>query len=244
MPGRDWIALFALLVLPGLASSQSHPVPEILSMWKKAAGGDAWNDVKTLHTVSRIGAAGLTGRAESWTELATGHFLDRYALGPASGGHGFDGSVSWIQDGSGLVRIEDNADARQESADESYRRSVAVWFPERHAAEILGGGDGELSGRRGLRLRITPAGGRPFDVWIDAKSSLPIRIVEKGPEQTQTTRLADYRPIHGIWLPFDIRATNGNPRFDQELSVENVEVNVPISDGAFAPPKSIPPPPN
>jgi hypothetical protein len=192
-----------------------------------------------MHAVLRIETGGLKGRVESWDDLAGRRYVDRYELGPASGASGFDGGVGWEQDSSGQVLPRESAEAREASIDEAYRRSRAFWFPARWDAAIESAGERTEGTRRFRALKITPKGGRPFELWIDASSFLPDRTIEKGALETRTEIFSDYREVRGIFLPFATRSTNGNEKYDQFLRMESVELNAPVADAAFA----VPPPP-
>ena len=235
-------ALLALSIaaLPSAVTGDGAADPRsLLARAKEAAGGKAWNSVRTLHSTIRMEVGGLKGRSESWTDLPGGRFADRYQLGPASGANGFDGRTAWEQDASGQVRSRDSAAEREETVDESYRRSYAYWFPERREATFEYAREESEEGRRFHLLRIVPKGGRPFELWIDAATFLFDRVVEKTATQTRTDFLSDYRDVDGLRVPFAFRSTTGNARYDQTGSVEKIDVNSEVADAAFA----VPPPP-
>jgi hypothetical protein len=229
-----------IAALPSAVPGDGAPDPRaLLARAKEAAGGEAWNRVRTLHLTIRMEVGGMKGIAESRTDLRGGRFADRYQLGPASGANGFDGRTAWLQDASGEVRSRDSADEREETVNEAYRRSYAYWFPERREATIEYAGEKSEEGHRYHVLRIVPKGGRPFELWIDAATFLFDRVVEKMATQTRTDSLSDYRAVDGLRVPFAFRSTNGNARYDQTGSVEKIDVNSEIADAVFA----VPPPP-
>src|SRR5216683_2894324 len=234
-------ALFGLLLLP-LAASAQPTAKEILAKAKQVTGGEAWNGIRTSHSQGKLSTSGLTGKGESWDDVLTGRHVDRYELGPSSGAEGFDGRIVWSQDTSKQVREEGGGDALESAANEAYRRSLAYWFPERWPATIERPTQKTEDGKRYFVLRITPKGGRPFDVWIDAATSLLDRTVEKAALETRTTYFSDYRAISGVKLPFQQRSTNGEKQYDQFTTLEKVEFNVPIDDSLFR--KPAPPPPD
>jgi len=234
-------ALFGLLLLPLSVSAQPN-AKDILAKTKQATGGDAWNGIRTSHSVGKLSTSGLTGKGESWDHLLTGRHLDRYELGPSSGAEGFDGKVVWSQDTSKQVREEGGADAVEAAVNEAYRRSLSYWFPERRPATIEAPAEKTEDGKRYFVLRITPKGGRPFDLWIEAATSLFNRFVEKSAIETRTTFFSDYRPAGGVKLPFQTRSTNGEKQYDQFVALEKVEFNVPIDESLFN--KPAPPPPD
>lgn len=235
------IALFALCA--GFAPAAAAPVApdpgELLAKARAASGGEAWSRVRTMRSTVAFEASGMKGRMESVTDLVHGRYADRYELGPASGAEGFDGKAGWERDASGQVRTRDSAEEREEAVNEAYRRSRAYWFPERGKAAIENRGPAAEGGRTFQVLRITPQGGRPFDLWIDASTTLVDRVVEKGGIETRTEHVSDYREVDGLRIPFGFRSTNGDARYDQVGHVEKVEINPDLEDALF----TAPPPP-
>ena len=232
--------LIVLSCLPAVAAPQC--AVEVLEKAKQASGGDAWDAIRTTYTKVKVTTGGLSGPAESWEDNLTGRYVEKYQLGPASGADGFDGKVVWSQDSSGEPRPEDAEGARKEAADEAYRKTMAYWFPQRWPAKIECLGTKEEQGKRFDVLRITPQEGRPFDLWIDATTHLFDRTVEKGEIETRTNYFSDYRTVAGVKLPFAIRSTNGEEKYDQTIAVEKVEFNVPVQGALFRMPE--PPPPD
>ena len=215
---------------------------EILAKVKAASGGAAWDAIRTARATMTISIGGLTGTVEALDDVTLGRYVDRFKIGPMSGAEGFDGTVLWSQDASGQSRVEEGGDGRLGAANESYRRAYGFWNPERWPAQIEDAGTQEENGRHCLVVRITPKGGRPFDLWIDAATMLIDRTVEKTAIETRTTFETDYRTVGGVKMAFAARSTNGDPRYDQRTTVESVEFNVPVEDATFKLPA--PPPPD
>jgi hypothetical protein len=235
----------AVAVVAGLflaSTARAGDPTEILAKAKAAAGGPACDAIHTIQFKAKLSAGGLTGTAELLRDVLTGRHVDRFQLGPASGAEGFDGAMAWSQDASGQSRAEEGGDGRLGAIDEAYRSALAYWYPQRWPAQIEDAGEREESGRRFMTLRITPKGGRPFELWIDAATMLIDRTVEKAAIETRTTFLSDYRTLDGVKLPFASRTTNGDPRYDQLVTVDAVVLNVPVQDAAFKLPA--PPPPD
>ena len=215
---------------------------ELLSRVKQATGGGAWDAIRTNHVRATISTGGLSGTVESWEDVVKGRFVDSAVLGPASQVQGFDGKIVWSQDSSLQVHREEGGDALEGTANEAYRRSLAYWYPDRRAGALEYAGPQDAGGRSFHVVRITPKGGRPFDLWIDAATFLIDRMVEKQAIETRTTYLSDYRSVAGVKVPFAIRSTNGETRYDQIVTVESVEFNQPVDEAKFAIPA--PPPPD
>jgi Aspartyl protease/PDZ domain len=232
------LACGALTAAAAGAADATEPAT-LLARAREAAGGEAWSRVRTLRSTMALETGGLKGRVDSWTDLVHGRYADRYEVGPATGAEGFDGKTGWEQDASGQVRTRDSAAERESAVNEAYRRGRAFWFPERWKAVIESRGTATDGGRTFHVLRITPEGGRAFDLWIDASTYLLDRQVERGATETRTDAFSDYRDVGGLRLPFAYRSTNGDARYDQVGRVEKVDVNPEVADAVFA----APPPP-
>lgn len=234
------LALALATALPShLRAADVHAA---LARAKQATGGARWDAVQTTYTRAKLKAGGLEGVVETWADVQRGRYASRYTLGPAKGGEGYDGTKPWTQDDSGQVRPEESTDAREGAADQAYRTALAHWFPERWPASIEDGGEKREGARRFTLVRITPRGGRPFELWIDVATGLVDRYAEKDATRVRTTFLSDYREVAGVRVPFAIRQTTGDPKYDAVFAVERFALDEPLDDARFAPPP--PPPPD
>lgn len=211
---------------------------EALARAKAAAGGAAWDGVRSFHVKARISTGGLSGTAEGWEDVIRGRYLNTFALGSIQGAEGYDGKSPWSKDPSGQITVSDSGDAREGSVNESCRVARAWWYPERCPAKVEDGGERTEEGRLFQVARLHPEGGRPFEVWIDAATGLVDRTVEKASNETRINLLSDYRDVAGgLKLPFRQRSTNGEAKYDTLVEVESVEVNPEMDEARFAPPQ-------
>jgi hypothetical protein len=236
------LLVLSVLLTAAVAAQAQESAREVLAKAKRASGGAAWDSLTSIHSKIVLAAGGMKGTGESWEDVLTGRALERFKLGVSAGAEGFDGRNLWTQDASGQARVEEGGDARAEALNSAYRRSLAYWFPKRWEAVIEDGDWKQENDRRFRVVRITPHGGRPFDVWIDAKTYLPDRIVKKTAIETRTEYLSDYRDVSGLKLPYASRSTNGETRYDQVIAVQSIELNVPLDEAMFRMPQ--PPPPD
>ncbi len=226
-----------LFLTPRAAAAAPQNPQDTLARAKAASGGAAWDAVRTLHTKVRVETGGMTGTAESWEDVRAGRFVDTYQFGPMTGAEGYDGTKKWSQDGSGDVTLSDSGDAREGSVNEAYRRSLSYWYPDRRQASITEDGERREGERSFHVLHITPAGGRPFEIWIDAATFLIDRTVEKAAKETRITFFSDYRDVDGLKLPFKLRSTNGEAQYDQVVTYETYEINPAIEAAKFEVPQ-------
>jgi Aspartyl protease/PDZ domain len=229
-------AVLLLLCLNPIAAAADPHAADILRQAKTAAGGAAWDDARFVRTKMRIETSGLKGTSESLEDARTGAFVDTFDLGAFKGASGFDGTTVWEQDPSGQIAIQGAEEPRQAAINEAYRRSHAYWYADRAQALIEYGGEAPDGQRKLHVIRIKPKGGRPFDMWIDAKTFLVDRIAERNARELRTTFYADYRTVAGRLVPFSSRQTNGQAKYDTIVRVESVAFENDAPRTAFAPP--------
>ena len=228
-------ALALLLAAPAV-SARADELSDLLARAKKAAGGEAWDHVRGIHAKAKIETGGLSGVVESWDDVATGRFAQSWDLGPAKGAEGFDGKVSWSQEPSGQVVAQDRGQDHEGMVTQAFLRSLAYFYPEHRAGTVERLAPRSEGGRRFEALRLVPAGGRPTELWLDAKTLLPDRTIEKVGPVTNTTFFTDYRDVQGLKVAFAQRTTNGEAKYDTKVAVQEIRLDASVQDARFAPP--------
>ena len=233
------VASLALFAFASAAFAQNPDPAQILAEVKAATGGGAWDTLRSQHSRVKIKAGELTGEAERWASVTTGRSLLRYELGAITGSQGFDGINAWSQDASGQTRVEGDDNIREIAANVAYRDRLAFWFPERQAARFQYARRDSADGIDYDVVRITPEGGRTYEVWINMLTHRIERLIESEGAQKRTEIYGDFRTVQGVTLPFRARTTRGDERYDEEYTIEVIEYNVPLDDVEFG----VPPPP-
>ncbi len=201
-----------------------------------ASGGAAWATLPSLIETDTVAMGGMTGTAGTTIDQQNGRYSQHFTLGPATGAEGFDGTMAWTVDASGEPRIEQGGDARTGAVNDAYRNSLAYWFPDRHAATIVRAGSKTEAGKTYDIVRITPAGGRPFDFWVDQSTHFITRLVEQQENDLQTTSFSDFRAIGGVMLPYTARVSNGDPKYDQVMQVTSLTLAHDVPAATYAMP--------
>jgi len=232
---------FAIAACSSWTSAQNASTPRpdpvaILDDAKAASGGAAWNALRTQHSNVSISAAGVKGTAERWSDIYSGRSLIKYSVGPVSGAAGFDGKVAWSQDAAGQSRTESAGVARELAVNAAYRDKLAFWFPDRAPAQISFMDRVVDDGAAFDVVRILPEGGRPFQFWINADTHLIERLVEREAQETRTEYFMDLRDVEGVKVPFRVRATRGDPRYDEVITVDKLDYNWALSGINFVQP--------
>ena len=236
--------LLALFWLATTAAAQlgGAPTPDpaaILAEAKAASGGSAWDALRTQHSKVSIRAGSLTGEAERWSDTLTGRSALAYTMGPVTGAAGFDGKAAWSQDANGTSKADTDESARELAVNAAYRDRLAFWSPERAPARITYKERAEADGAAFHVIRITPEGGRAFELWINTETHLIERLVEREAQELRTEIYMDMRDVQGVKIPFRVRASRTEARRDEVVTVDLLEFNQPVADARFA----RPPPP-
>lgn len=236
------VALCVAIPALALADEPSTDPMAILGAAKAASGGSAWNDLKTQHSKVTLATGGLEGPVERWSEFLTGRSYLTYSLGPTSGAAGFDGKVGWTQDASGDSRTESSGAARELAVNAAFRDQLAFWFPSRHPARIVFKDRERRDDADFDVVSITPQGGREFDLWINASTHLIERLTEREANETRTEYYMDFREVNGVRIPFRVRASRGDPRYDEIVTIDSIDFEPPQKPVDFA--KPAPPKPD
>jgi hypothetical protein len=236
------VALALLVAASGHGAAQlgGAPSPDpvaVLAQAKAASGGPAWDALRTQHSKVSILTGAITGSAERWSEFPTGRSLLVYTIGPVSGAAGFDGKTPWSQDAAGKSQPETSDAAREVAVSAAYRDRLAFWYPERAAGRIAYKERAEADGAWFDVIRITPEGGRPFELWVNTETKLIERLVEREGQTTRTELYSDIRDVSGVKMPFRVRATRGDARHDEFVTVDLMEFNTPLTAVRFAQPE-------
>jgi hypothetical protein len=208
----------------------------ILARMKAATGGDRWDHLRFRHIVATLSAGGLTGTTQQWDDLGTGRTYGNFKLGPLSGAQGYDGKVLWTQDESGQSRAETTQDAIEGTVSGAYRTTMAFWYPERRPGSVEFVARRPHNGQEDDVLRMSPVGGRPFEVWINTETGFIDQLTEREASETRTETYRDYREVDGVRMPFSLVFSHGDPKYDQVVTVQSVDFGVPIDDARFAQP--------
>jgi len=212
---------------------------EILQMSKEASGGKAWDALRNQHSKVTIQAAGLTGAAERWSDTLTGRSRLDFSIGPLKGAGGFDGQNAWTQDEAGVARAETDPTARELAVNASFRDRLAFWYPDRGTALVSYKERASADGADFHVIRITPEGGRAFELWINVETHLIERLVEREALAVRTEIYMDLRDLQGVKIPHRVRATREDPRQDEVFVVDAMQFNRPLTGVTF----TQPPPP-
>lgn len=151
---------------------------------------------------------------------------------------GFDGKTAWMKNpmqGQDAQKLPD--EQAQEMRDRGAMDGAMVSYIEK-GYEITYGGEEAVNDKPAHVLIVQLPEDKTARVFLDAESYLEVKSVQSstnpmtGEKGELSTYSSDYREVGGILIPHKITAEfDGNPL--QELLIESIEVNQPISDALF-----------
>ncbi|HKE37759.1 MAG TPA: aspartyl protease family protein [Candidatus Baltobacteraceae bacterium] len=219
----------AAFTLPAAAQTPgtAGEVARTLQQARAALGAAALDRGGTLQMAGTVASNGLKGTGTSAGLVGGTKFAERSSLPPTLQADGYDGSVAWNQDQSGLVWVDGSEAGVSQEIDSAYGFNDTLFTRGAGGAAVTWGGYKNDGGRRYATLSVTPPHSLlPMQVWIDAVTHLPARyVVAVGPVNYVTT-LTDYRRAGGLMVPYRTHSesTQGNSS-DVQVTSAKISAN-------------------
>jgi hypothetical protein len=232
---RIVLAALTLATLSCTAAFAASP-DEILSLNRAASGAFAGKAAMTQEY--DYAGQGLTGKAGGTTDLKTGAFEQHYVIGPQPGANGYDGAHVWNKDSSGIVTLQEAADAIPLAVNNAYRNANMWWAKDHHGASITAAGQKTENGATYDVLTVVPKGGTTFDAWFDTKTHLLYRIDEMLGGILNHQTYTGYRDFGGTQQAVNLTVNTGDVKYDQHITLTKVTFLARSNPAAYAPPAS------
>ncbi len=228
------ILLCALVASHGSAvQAQALDAQQVLAKAKQAAGGEAWDKVRSLYSKGKSKVYGVDADREEWVDLQRLRFAEKLKYLAISGGLGFDGKAAWGKDVNKPLVTETSGDFYKSQIASAISRSYAYWFPNRLEAKTEYKGQKQDEGKQFQVVQISPKEGSPFELWFDSSTYLMARIRGADPKAIPTY-VSDYRDVQGVKLPFSITTKTGAN--DADIKIEEIQVNKLVTNEQYQPP--------
>lgn len=108
--------------------------------------------------------------------------------------------------------------------------------------ELLG--KEKMEGTDAFKLKVNLKNGDVQTIYIDADSFLEIKNETKrtvrGSEQVVESSIGDYKEVNGIIFPFAVEAGVKGSSQKEKLTINKIELNVPVDDSIFKMPPPAP----
>jgi len=209
-------------------TSAQDTASDLLGRVRTATSSRPVSSLTSIAVSGKIDAFDFHGQYEQWGQITSRQFTQRMTgLGYASGSNGWDGRSSWAQNTAGIVQVDDGKRAREGAIDEAYLETYAYLRTDAGGAAIIAldrrtEGDDTYD-----RLQVTPQGGSPIDIWVDARTNLIDRASVTIGGFTATLSYSDYRRIDGLMVPFK-RSGQLFTGIPGAITLDSVSVNDPL----------------
>src|SRR6267378_8292826 len=238
------IVLLAVSCFSVIARTQT--ADELVSKNIQAKGGiDKIKAVKTVRMNEKFdGGGGFTARA-SQENMRPNLVRETFSLQGMTAVQAYDGSTAWqIQPFGGHKdpQLMGEDDVHDLLIDSDFDGPLVDYKAKGNTVEYLG--HDTLDGDDVLRLKVTLKNGDIVYYYLDPDTFLEIRTERqefvRGSVRESVTDLGSYKKVAGLMYPFSIASVPKNdPSSWQSVTMEKIEVNVPLGSSEFAVPASL-----
>jgi hypothetical protein len=158
----------------------------------------------------------------------------------------YDGSIGWqISPFGGRKdpeRVGDD-DLRDLVEDADFHGPLVDYKTKGHTVEYLG--HDTVDGDDALRLKVTLKNGDVVYDYLDPDTYMEIRIERqqfiRGAVRETLSELGSYKQVAGVYYPFSIeKGPKADPTARAKITVDKIEVNIPVDEAAFKMPGAAP----
>ncbi len=241
---RYWLVLL-LAVFCFNPSASSQTADELVNKNIEAKGGmDKIKAVKTRRMTGKMIGGGIVA-ATGQENMRPNLVRETFSLQGMTAVQAYDGSTGWqIQPFGGRKDPElmGEDDLRDLLIDSDFDGPLVDYQAKGNAIEYLG--HDTVDGDDALRLKVTLKDGDIIYYYLDPDTYLEIRKETqefiRGSVRESVSDLGSYKPVAGVMYPFSIGSGPKNdPTSWQTVTVEKIEVNVPLDNSEFALPASL-----
>jgi len=241
---RYWLVLLLAVVCFNLSAS-SQTADELVNKNIEAKGGmDKIKAVKTRRMTGKLIGGGIVA-ATGQENMRPNLVRETFSLQGMTAVQAYDGSTGWqIQPFGGRKDPElmGEDDLRDLLIDSDFDGPLVDYQAKGNVIEYLG--HDTVDGDDALRLKVTLKDGDIIYYYLDPDTYLEIRKETqefiRGSVRESVSDLGSYKPIAGVMYPFSIASGPKNdPTSWQTVTVEKIEVNVPLDNSEFALPMSL-----
>ena len=242
---KRWLVL-ALAVLCFRTYALSQTADELVQKNIEAKGG--LSKIKAVKTLRITGQAERSGRSPMTVVIERERPNEVRQDSTRAGMtmvQAYDGRQGWtIQPFSGRKepQLMGEDDLRDLQLDADIDGPLVDYQTKGNTVEYLG--HDTVDGDDALRLKVTLKSGDVLYYDLDPDSYLEIRRESqefiRGSVKERVTEYGSYKAVNGVMYPFSLAFwPKGDPTHPLTMSIDKVEVNVPLDESRFAVPASL-----
>jgi hypothetical protein len=237
------IALAAMCSLTAFSLAQS--ADELVEKNIQAKGGiDKIKALKSIRMTGKLTGGGGFTAAQGQENERPNLVRETFSLQGMTAVTAYDGTTGWqIQPFGGHKDPEymGEDDLRDLKIDADFDGPLVDYKEKGNTVEFLG--HDTVDGDDALRLKVTLKDGDIIYYYLDPDTYLEIRkdVQEfiRGSMRESVVELGSYKPVAGVMFPYSLsQGSKSNPA-QSTITVEKIEVNVPIDAADFAVPASL-----
>ncbi len=241
---KRWLVLFVALCCFGVCGF-SQTADELVSKNIQAKGGlEKIKAIKTLR-ITGNSVSGGTPIIVTTENMRPNLVRETFSIAGMTAVQAYDGTSGWqISPFGGRKDPEflGEDDIRDLQLESDLEGPLVDYKAKGNAVEFLG--HDTVDGDDALRLKVTLKNGDVVYYYLDPDTFLEIRKETqefiRGSVKETFTDLGSYKPVAGVMFPYSITAgSKNNPDGGLTVTVDKVEVNVPIPASDFAVPASL-----
>ena len=219
----------------------AQTVDEIIAKNIQARGGlEKLKAVKTLRMTAKINDGGFRATVLQENQRPN-KIRQEFIIQGMAQVEAYDGKTAWQ-----VSPFEGRKDPNLLSADDTKHLvedadidgQLVDYRNKDHHAELIG--HDSVEGTDCYKIKLSMANGDVRYYFIDADSFLELKIETerniRGAVRYSETVLGDYEQMNGVYYPFAIDSGEKGSQFHTRLTVEKVEINVPVGDLRFSMP--------
>ena len=234
------LALGAALMSWGAAA---QTLDEVLAKNYEARGG--------LDKILAVQSARLTGKMTMGQGMEAPFVMQwkrpdklrlEFTLQGMTGVQAFDGKTGWmlmpfLGKTDPEKMSEEDVKNIQEQAD--FDGELVNWKDKGYEVELLG--EEPVEGTEAYKVKVTKPNGDTSIFYLDAEYYLEIKSEGKrtvrGQEVEYEASMGDYKEVDGLMIPHSISSKAKGMPEGQTITIDKVELDVPIDDSIFAMPE-------
>jgi hypothetical protein len=231
------LATMALLI----PAARAQTVDEIIAKNVEALGGmDKLQSVKSLRSTATLKMGSFQAAVESENKRPD-KIRQEFILQGLAQVSAYDGKTGWQ-----VNPFQGRKDPELLSADDTKSLQVdadidgpVVNYKQKGSVAGLMGHD-SVEGTDCYKIRLTLKNGDVRIYYLDADTYMVIKLetqtIMRGSLQERETYYGDYEKVNGIYYPFSSESAQKDQPDRVQVTVDKIEVNVPLDDSRFAVP--------
>ncbi len=241
---KRWLVLFVAVSCFG-AYGLAQTADELVTKNIEAKGG--LEKIKAIKTVRMTGSSVTGGTPITIVNenMRPNLVRETFSVAGMTAIQAYDGSSGWqIQPFGGRKDPEflGEDDLRDLQLDADLEGPMMDYKAKGNTVEFLG--HDTIDGDDALRLKVTLKNGDIVYYYLDPDTFLEIRKETqefiRGAVKESVYELGSYKPVAGVMFPYSITSgPKNNPDAGLTITVDKIEVNVPLPASDFAVPASL-----